>query len=192
MWVVMCGRRSNFIRRGTMVLLDRGLLDDFVQSLIVAFMDQYGSGKTPMFRPLWILYELDHYLSPERRRFQREELIDPHVLQSEDEEEEVGREVGTRSEAIAAHFQMIDDRFGLDPYRGTLYRELHNQMVKNGQHMQLLELRSDLTFHDLWLLRGETKRYLGDSILSQAFGMDFALEWMRLWAVHMEEKGYGT
>lgn len=190
-WVLRCSGTSGYIARGLRFLEDLGSLEDFVQFLVLRFLEDRKAKKDPMIRPIWVFFNLKEYFARHRKHafkeMSYEEAVEMLAHTAAEERDDDGQ---TASELVESHLDDVRDRWAQGVMRAILYNEVHDRMVEDGHRLQMMVLRGDITKYDLWMLRYETRGFLGDSVLAQVFGLEFAKEWTRLWAHREERQGW--
>lgn len=190
-WMWQAARRSGYLRNGMLFLTEKHMVEDFMQSLVIRFMESEARGEMPMMRPLWLMIEMARFIVKEKRNFSRnlsyEEAyreVMPRAAQRDGDD-------ATVTEAVEAHLTFVRNRWTNSVFNAALYHEIHEYMVANDQRVQLMVFRGDITKYDSWLFYSQTKEFLGASMLSQAFGLEFVSHWVRLWANLITEDVHG-
>ena len=157
-WVATCGKRWPFIQRHMKMLEKLSILDDFCQHMIMQFIMQHRAGKGPMMRPQWIAYELRDFARA-RHNLPRQYTEDSwqNVQEySDDVRQSVG--VAKLETAIVNHLYAIGGTVPASPFQRIQVQQVQRFMVENGDDLQLLLLRGDVTVKDVWRMQMERER----------------------------------
>jgi hypothetical protein len=203
------------MRKGVQILKGRDLMGDFTQTLVMRFLDQQARGKTPMMRPLWIMYEMIGYLrkrgnfSPRETSSDLNEWFQRHARSSAVEHQRVGKPSGM-AKAVEDHLLAVDERWETDLDGRALADQVMREFIANDAHVPMLVLREDIPEDDAWVVdRAErASRKKGPhgprnrakkgskpfveaplSLEEHQMRYSFAMSWMQQWATMEADDG---